>query len=112
MTARLLGSPSGRCPQSGKGKANPYRGSSQPELLVGLMDELGIEQAILVGHSAGGRAAVLTALTYPERVSALVLVDPALYGEMSPGWLQVLSGIPQVDRLAPFLVRSIQDKGV
>jgi pimeloyl-ACP methyl ester carboxylesterase len=56
--------------------------------------------------------AVLTALTYPERISALVLVDPALYGEMSPGWLQVLSGIPQVDRVAPFLVRSIQDRGV
>ncbi|MDX9863570.1 MAG: alpha/beta hydrolase [Anaerolineaceae bacterium] len=99
-------------PAAWKGKANPYRGSSQPDLLVGLMDELGIEQAILVGHSAGGRAAVLTALSYPERVSALVLVDPALYGEMSPGWLQVLSGIPQVDRLAPFLVRSIQERGV
>jgi pimeloyl-ACP methyl ester carboxylesterase len=26
--------------------------------------------------------------------------------------MQVLSGIPQMDRLAPFLVRSIQDKGV
>ena len=35
-----------------------------------------------------------------------------MYGEMSPGWLQVLSGIPQVDRVAPFLVRSIQDRGV
>jgi pimeloyl-ACP methyl ester carboxylesterase len=99
-------------PADWKGKSNPYRGSSQPELLVGLMDAMGIEQAILVGHSAGGRAAVLTALTYPERVSALVLVDPAIYGEMSPGWMQVLSGIPQMDRLAPFLVRSIQDKGV
>lgn len=99
-------------PAEWEGKANPYSGSSQPELLVGLMDELGIEQAILVGHSAGGRAAVLTALTYPERVSALVLVDPAVYGEMSPGWMQVLSGIPQFDRVAPFLVRSIQDKGV
>ena len=99
-------------PAEWKGKTNPYRGSSQPELLVGLMDELGVEQAVLVGHSAGGRVAVLTALTYPERISALVLVDPALYGEMSPGWLQVLSGIPQVDRVAPFLVRSIQDRGV
>jgi len=91
---------------------NPYRGSHQPDLLVGLMDEMGIEEAVLVGHSAGGRAAVLTALTYPERVSALVLVDPAVYGEMSPGWLQVMSAIPQVDRLGPYLVRSIQDRGV
>lgn len=99
-------------PAEWKGAASPYRDSAQPELLVGLMDELGIQQAVLVGHSAGGRVAVLTALTYPERVSALVLVDPAVYGEMSPGWLQALSGFPQVDRLAPFLMRSIQDKGV
>ena len=99
-------------PAEWKGQDSPYRDSAQPALLVGLMDELGIEQAILVGHSAGGRVAVLTALTYPERMSALVLVDPAVYGEMSPGWLQVLSGVPQVDRLAPFLARSIQDRGV
>jgi pimeloyl-ACP methyl ester carboxylesterase len=99
-------------PADWKGEANPYSGSAQPDLLVGLMDALGIEEAVLVGHSAGGRAAVLTALTYPERVSALVLVDPAVYGEMSPGWLQTLSAIPQVDRLGPYLVRSIQDRGV
>ena len=65
-------------PAEWKGNINPYRSSSQPEILIGLMDELGIEQAVLVGHSAGGRVAVLTALTYPERISALVLVGPCL----------------------------------
>jgi pimeloyl-ACP methyl ester carboxylesterase len=99
-------------PEEWQGKVSPYRDSSQPELLMGLLDELGIEQAILVGHSAGGRVAVLTALTYPERVSALVLVDPALYGEMPPGWLQVLSAVPQVNRLGPYLVRLIRNNGV
>lgn len=91
---------------------NPYQASCQPQLLIGLLDELGIDQAILVGHSAGGRVAVQTALAYPERVSALVLVDPALYGNLGSPWLQALSGLPQVNRLGPRLVRSIQTRGV
>ena len=62
------------------GPLNPYAAASQPELLIGLMDALGIKKAILVGNSAGGTVAVNMALTYPQRVQALVLVDAAIYG--------------------------------
>ena len=58
---------------------NPYATSNQARLTVGLMDALGIERAVLVGNSAGGTVAALTALTYPERVEALILVDAAIY---------------------------------
>jgi pimeloyl-ACP methyl ester carboxylesterase len=98
-------------PSDWQGSTNPYRDSSQPDLLVGLLDELDIEQAILIGHSAGGRVAVLTALTYPERVAALILVDPALYGGLTPPWLRVLSSLPQVNRMGPLLTRGVQDRG-
>ena len=47
-------------------------------LTIGLMDELGIQQAAVVGHSAGGTAAADVALLYPERVTKLVLVDGAV----------------------------------
>lgn len=41
-----------------------------------LLDTLGIEKAVVVGHSTGGMLAVRFALMYPERVTQLVLEDP------------------------------------
>jgi pimeloyl-ACP methyl ester carboxylesterase len=91
---------------------NPYSREAQAAQTVGLMDALGIEQAVLVGNSAGGSIAVLTALRYPERVRALVLVDAAIYGEGgAPGWLRPLLDTPQVRHLGPLLVHSIQARG-
>ena len=48
-----------------------------------------MERAILVGNSAGGTVSLLTALTHPERVEGLVLVDPAVYGGRE---LRIVSG--------------------
>jgi pimeloyl-ACP methyl ester carboxylesterase len=45
--------------------------------LVGLLDALDIEAPIVWGHSMGAHTAAVTAATRPERVRALVLVDPA-----------------------------------
>lgn len=46
--------------------------------LVGALDALAIERAIVVGHSMGGGAAAYVAAHHPERVERLVLAD-ALY---------------------------------
>ncbi len=92
---------------------SPYSPEAQADLTVGLMDALGIERAVLVGNSAGGTVALLTALTYPERVEALVLVSPAVYvGGGTPGWLRPLVNTPQMRHLGPLLARRIQDWGV
>lgn len=45
-----------------------------------LLDHLGVEQAVVVGCSLGGRVAVDLALAAPDRVRALVLVGSALAG--------------------------------
>src|SRR5205807_2714657 len=45
---------------------------------LGLMDELGIERAHLVGNSMGGRAAIEIGLLAPHRVGALALLSPAV----------------------------------
>ena len=69
---------------------NPYSLQAQVDLTIGLLDQLGMERAVLVGNSAGGTVAMLTALQHPERVEALVLLDPAVYaGERGGGlrWL-------------------------
>ena len=92
--------------------ASPYSTEAQVELAVGLLDALGVERAILVGNSAGGTIAMLTALAHPERVQALVLVDPAVYaGGGSPALVRLLSNTPQMRRLGPWLTRRIQTWG-
>lgn len=41
-----------------------------------LLDKLGIEKTVIVGHSMGGMLAVRFARTYPERTTHLVLENP------------------------------------
>jgi lipase len=43
--------------------------------VVRVLDHLGLENAVLVGHSMGGFVALKAALACPERVRALVLLD-------------------------------------
>jgi pimeloyl-ACP methyl ester carboxylesterase len=42
---------------------------------VALMDRLGMEQAVVLGHSWGGNVAINVAARFPERVSRLVMID-------------------------------------
>ena len=50
--------------------------------IVGFMDVLGISGAALVGSSSGGLVSQLVASTYPDRVSALILISsPAYLGD-------------------------------
>jgi pimeloyl-ACP methyl ester carboxylesterase len=87
---------------------NPYSPQGQVSLLVGLMDALNIDKAILVGNSAGGSIVTQTALEYPGRVAGLVLVDAAIYaGGGSPAWVRPLLYTPQMNRLGPYFMRQI-----
>ncbi|WP_299631978.1 alpha/beta fold hydrolase [uncultured Roseobacter sp.] len=54
-----------------------YSVSMYVDQIAGLMDNLGIENATLVGSSMGGLISMLFAERYPERVERLVLVAPA-----------------------------------
>lgn len=87
--------------------ANPYGPDAQVDLVVGLMDRLGIQRAILVGNSAGGTISTQVALRHPDRVSALVLVDPAIYtGGGTSAITRPLFNSPQMRHLGPLLARS------
>jgi non-heme chloroperoxidase len=46
--------------------------------LLGLMNELKIKKAYILGHSYGGYTALLFALQNPERVKKLILAEPAI----------------------------------
>jgi len=47
------------------------------ELTLGVMAQLGIERASILGHSFGGRVATKLAAAHPEMVDRLLLVDSA-----------------------------------
>jgi pimeloyl-ACP methyl ester carboxylesterase len=63
---------------SSKPATAPYDARYFAETVVGLMDELEIERAHLVGNSLGGRVAIEAGLRHPERVTALGLLCPAV----------------------------------
>lgn len=56
-----------------------------------VLDALGIERAVLVGHSMGGRTAAELAARRPERTLAVVLIDPALGDEFDEARARVRS---------------------
>ena len=73
----------------GFGKSPVPHGSaySAQDDLKALLDSLGVQAAALVGLSLGGSVAVDFALTYPQLVRKLVLVDSVLGGwEWSDDW--------------------------
>ncbi|MBM3134958.1 MAG: alpha/beta fold hydrolase [Chloroflexi bacterium] len=82
--------------------------------LRGFLDVQEIAQAVVIGNSLGGFLALQMALTYPQRVSALVLVDAAGLGP-EIGWILRLQGLPILGdwvvipsrRLVRLAVRSI-----
>lgn len=51
----------------------------QAAVLRDILDQLGIERAILVGHSWGGALALTFALDCPERTAGLVLIAPVTH---------------------------------
>lgn len=91
---------------------NPYSPQAQVALVIGLLDHFGADQAILVGNSAGGTIAMQTALAHPERISALILVDPAVYtGGGAPALIRPLLGTAQMRHLGPLITRQILSRG-
>jgi len=53
----------------------PYGMAAHAADCVAVLDALGIERAVVAGHSMGGFVAAVLAHRYPERVARLVLVD-------------------------------------
>lgn len=91
---------------------NPYGPEGNEALLADLLDHFGIQKAILIGNSAGGTLSMQFALKFPERVQALILVDPAVYEKGSPAWVSILGKTPEMHHLGPLFVRSIQTSGL
>jgi pimeloyl-ACP methyl ester carboxylesterase len=62
------------------GTAAPRSGYSierQAALVAATITEFGIDRAVVIGHSMGAEVATAIAEAYPDRVIALVLIDPS-----------------------------------
>ena len=92
---------------------SPYGPQAQVDIVIGLIDELGVVKASLVGNSAGGTVSMQVALQYPERVEALILVDAAVYaGGGAPSWSRPILKTPQMNHVGPLIARQLQAQGV
>lgn len=63
--------------------------------VAGLLDDLGIDRAVVVGHSWSGGVAMAFAAAHPERTAGLVLVSSVGPGE-PVGWDDRLLALPVV----------------
>jgi pimeloyl-ACP methyl ester carboxylesterase len=74
---------------------------AQTELLVGLLDALGVESAALITHDIGGAVGQRMAVLHPERVRRLLLVDSVSYDSWpSETWQKIIaSGLDDLARL-------------
>ncbi|MGX6605840.1 alpha/beta fold hydrolase [Micromonosporaceae bacterium Da 78-11] len=55
--------------------AAEYGPAAEVDDIIGLLDVLGLDRAVIAGHSAGGVVAWRTAVTFPARVAALILEE-------------------------------------
>ena len=69
---------------TGPDPTRDYRDERAEQILLALMDRLGLARASLIGHSMGGRLAWRFAADHPDRVDRLVLLAPD--GFASPGF--------------------------
>ena len=97
----------------GYGLSGPFRYTESNvqrtvvDVLVGVLDELEIERADVVGHSMGGHTGILFALAHPDRLRRLALLGsvPAFPGTTPPFEIR-LSTVPGLNRLLRRLQKS------
>lgn len=63
----------------------------------GFMDDNDIETAALIGHSMGGKCAMQFALSFPDRVDKLVVVDIAPRKYENPFWVSYIEAMLSVE---------------
>jgi esterase len=77
--------------------------TSMAQDVVAFLERHELQQVILVGHSMGGKVAQTLALTRPELVQGLVVLDmaPVAYQPQEPHWKAVTSIIQTLQSLPP-----------
>lgn len=101
------------CDLPGFGRSDPPSSCSVEACarsILGLLDDLRIERACLVGHGLGGGVAQAMAIRAPTRVSHLALIDSAGLGEPPRAMARLARALLPLARRAPpgFLAGLVQ----
>ena len=83
-----------------------YRLTRYVSFVIALLDQLGVQQAVLAGNSFGGNLAWKVAVDHPQRVSKLVLVDAAGY-PFDPASMPIGFKIAQFPALRPMMEHTL-----
>jgi pimeloyl-ACP methyl ester carboxylesterase len=84
-----------------------YTINSQARMVVGLLDQLHIDRAVVVGSSYGGAVAATIALNHADRVEKLILVGAVTNNAPTKYLLMRLFGSPIIgDLVSPLLLGS------
>lgn len=74
--------------------------------IMSVLDDAGVKEAVLIGHSLGAQIAMTTAVTFPQRVCGLVLLDPLVSDALTSSvqaqkrWNWLLYGVEWLARAA------------
>ncbi len=93
VTVDLLGHGASDAPAD----PHAYTPDHAVERIIGLMDKLDFDRALLCGHSLGGAVALRVALDYPERVAGLVVIN-SNSAAGSPRWREDVQ--PRLEEMA------------
>jgi len=80
------------------GDADSFRPTRLAEAAAELLDGLGIARTALLGFSWGGRVGVWFAARFPQRVSALALVEGGHHGSRAPSGLEAAIAEARAER--------------
>jgi pimeloyl-ACP methyl ester carboxylesterase len=90
---------------TGRPRNRLWTASAQARLLKRTLDQLGVEDPILVGHSWGTAAALACALEHPDEVGGLVLLSGYYYPtKRADVWMFAAPAIPVVGDVMRYTV--------
>jgi pimeloyl-ACP methyl ester carboxylesterase len=87
--------------RSDRPRARPVTLTAHADRTVQLLDALGIREACVVGHDAGGGIAQSMAVRYPDRVSRLCLVDSVAFDQWPRRQIKLARAVMPVARHLP-----------
>jgi pimeloyl-ACP methyl ester carboxylesterase len=88
---------------TGPDPTEDYTDARSIDILIGLMNQLGISRASIIGNSMGGRIAWTFAALHPTRVNKLVLIAPDGFASRGHAY-GVEPKVPLTARLLPYFL--------